>query len=123
MNYTSALFRVDSSDTIGTGHVIRCLTLALQLKNIGIESTFLMRNLVGNRFDIIRENNFKILELSPSKPKGSLLHDHEKWLTTTEDQDLKECINVISEEESFDILITDHYGISSKWQKGCGFTF
>ena len=56
------LFRVDGSTKIGSGHVMRCLTIAEALKSRNVES-FLSRKLMGNINDIITKKGFKLIEL------------------------------------------------------------
>ena len=43
-----AVFRVDASLQIGTGHVMRCLVLADALNDNGINVEFICRNHKGN---------------------------------------------------------------------------
>ena len=52
-------FRVDSSTTIGSGHVMRCLTLAKQMREEkGAEVHFISRDLDGSLHGIIKEAGF-----------------------------------------------------------------
>jgi len=56
------VFRADASlDTrdIGTGHVVRCLTLADTLKERGARCRFICCALKGNMLDLIRERGFE----------------------------------------------------------------
>ena len=62
-------FRTDSSNSIGNGHLTRCLTLALALKNKGADVTFISRKHVGNINDLVIKNGFNLLELSSPKKK------------------------------------------------------
>ena len=57
-----AIFRCDSSTLIGSGHVIRCRTLARQLREEGIESYFVCRNHIGN-FNRLLNGEFTVYEL------------------------------------------------------------
>ena len=51
-------FRVDASLAIGNGHVMRCLTLAEELKNKGAEIIFISRNWVGNLLHFVQNKGY-----------------------------------------------------------------
>lgn len=55
--------RTDASTQIGTGHVMRCLTLARDLKQFGMEVSFISRVLPGNLCDYIESKGFKVYRL------------------------------------------------------------
>ena len=57
------VFRVDASLEIGTGHVMRCLTLAQVLKDNGASVDFICREHEGNLIDKIRLSGFNVYEL------------------------------------------------------------
>ena len=40
--------RVDSGTNMGTGHVIRCITLAMQLRKMKFKGEFITKKLDGN---------------------------------------------------------------------------
>ena len=58
MNKT-VVFRVDASINIANGHVMRCLTLANKLRELGFACMFLMRKLNGNLISVVKRNDFK----------------------------------------------------------------
>ena len=111
-----AVIRVDASLQIGSGHVMRCLTLAHTLKKNRFEVTFICRKLSGNLIERIDSDGFRVHELSAHKQKnidGKLAHSH--WLGVTQKNDADECIDVLNNEE-FDWLIVDHYALDEEWQ-------
>ncbi len=55
--------RVDSSLIIGTGHVMRCLTLAKALKENGANIEFICRKHEGSITNKIRLSGFNVFEL------------------------------------------------------------
>ena len=55
-------FRVDASKQIGSGHVVRCLTLADALRDRGAETTFVCRELEGNLLNLIRARGHGIMQ-------------------------------------------------------------
>ena len=57
------VFRVDSSLVMGTGHVMRCLTLAQMLKENGADIEFICRKHKGNLIEKIRSGGLDVHEL------------------------------------------------------------
>jgi len=110
-------FRVDASKEIGTGHLIRCLTVAHKAKIHGFNIVFICKNdkdnlkqMVVNEgfqfFEIPRELNFKI---DPNVK-------HSKWLKSSFEHDVFKSINIIQQFIGPKYLIIDHYGIDFKWE-------
>ena len=56
-------FRTDASSQIGTGHVIRCLTLADALREEGAECQFVCREHEGHLMDHIRSRGYELYSL------------------------------------------------------------
>ena len=112
-------FRVDSSIQIGIGHVMRCLSLADQIKNKASNIFFVTRSLDGSMEQFISEKGYKVI-LLPSNDeiiigkKNSFQSNEFKefdWL-----QDLNATKEAI-EDKKIDWLIVDHYGIDYRWHK------
>lgn len=107
--------RADASVEIGTGHVMRCLTLAEALMDESVDVTFMCRPHEGNLIPKLINKGIKVIELSPpNRETDDLAHSH--WLGATQKQDAKQCIERL-ESERFDWLIVDHYGIDERWHK------
>jgi len=111
------IFRVDASLKMGTGHVMRCLTLAVELKNYGASVEFICRKHKGNLIHIIRNIGFTVVELKlhDVKKNDSNL-THSDWLGATQSQDAIDCISILKTSK-VDWLIVDHYSIDQSWQK------
>lgn len=111
-------FRVDASIEIGTGHVVRCLTLAKALNNLGVRCRFVCRPHDGNMLDEITANGFNILALptlrSDATRTGSTFA-HAGWLGTTARQDAQETIDIMKPNLP-DWVVVDHYGIDLAWE-------
>ena len=115
------VFRADASVKMGSGHVMRCLTLAKELKENGAEVIFISRAHDGNLNQLIIRKGFQVIEFP--KPIGADIgeastngDDYNDWLGVAEEQDAKETIEAIGGEQS-DWLIVDHYSLSEKWEK------
>ena len=85
------VFRVDSSDIIGTGHVYRCLNLAYQYKEHNI--SFICKNHNYNLNSKIAEN-YKVYELLLENDENINL-DINTWLGESQIDDLNKTINII----------------------------
>ena len=55
------IFRVDSSDRLGSGHVFRCVNLARHINKKKFKILFVCKNFRGNFIDYIKKNRFKVL--------------------------------------------------------------
>jgi len=111
------VFRVDSSLAIGTGHVMRCLTLAQMLKENGADVKFICRKHEGCLIGKIRSSGFIVHELElfeEAEVDTRLAHSH--WLGATYQKDADDCIDILKAEKS-NWLIVDHYALDEQWQK------
>lgn len=108
--------RVDASLEIGTGHVMRCLTLAAVFKDNGADVEFICRKHEGNLIDKICGIGFKVNELKlldQAKVDSKLTHSH--WLNATQRRDAEDCIHILRGKK-IDWLIVDHYALDEDWQ-------
>ena len=110
------VFRADASTVIGTGHIMRCLTLANALHKAGAECHFVCRDHSGNLGHLIAEQGHyvHIVALRNVSPLG-LRPTYETWLGATESDDASEFLE-ISGKISPDWVVVDHYGISDLWE-------
>jgi UDP-2,4-diacetamido-2,4,6-trideoxy-beta-L-altropyranose hydrolase len=115
------VIRTDASIKMGSGHVMRCLTLAEELNKNGFDITFISRAHEGNLNGLISDKGMKVVELSApdsrSAPVGNgCSDDYAEWLGVTREQDVRETINVLGKTIP-DWLIVDHYGLDESWEK------
>jgi UDP-2,4-diacetamido-2,4,6-trideoxy-beta-L-altropyranose hydrolase len=114
------VFRADASLHIGTGHVMRCLTLAEFLKKKGAEVSFICREHAGNLISFIQEKGFNVHALAKvSRPADFKKNDsklfHAEWLGTSQEQDAQACQPLL-EKIHPDWVIVDHYALDQTWQ-------
>ncbi|WP_298624455.1 UDP-2,4-diacetamido-2,4,6-trideoxy-beta-L-altropyranose hydrolase [uncultured Zoogloea sp.] len=121
------IFRADASMQIGSGHVMRCLTLAEALTASGAECHFICRTHRGNLIELIKGKGYAVHEL-PILDKangglGALVQDsgavnpvHHHWLGATQAQDAEACTPYLAA-ECPDWLIVDHYALDARWER------
>jgi len=110
------VFRVDASTQMGTGHVMRCLTLAKALKNNGVQVQFICRDHKGHLIEKIKSVGFNVFTLtSPSRYKSDEKLEHSNWLGQTQKKDAADSISILKDIRPHWIII-DHYGIDQDWQ-------
>ncbi|PVZ70202.1 UDP-2,4-diacetamido-2,4,6-trideoxy-beta-L-altropyranose hydrolase [Pelagibaculum spongiae] len=122
------VFRCDAATHIGTGHVMRCLTLATALKNLGHEILFISRAHTGHLHDFILEKGFQSILLTAAADVDSKTDSevdskidtshipHGYWLGVSQAQDATETLQVINKWGTPDWLVVDHYGLDAKWE-------
>lgn len=114
--------RADASSLIGSGHVMRCLTLAQRLrKEQNAKVIFIMRKLLGNLIDVVRKQSFAVLVLPPADQDYEL-EDYGLWLTVPMEVDAQQTIKVLQhylQEHGCDVvdrLIVDSYALNEQWE-------
>ena len=110
-------FRVDASTQIGTGHFMRCLTIANALKKRGAQIRFVSRFLPEHLVDMLSSEGHEFMHLSSRKidsSHGDLAHAH--WLGTSQHTDANDSIHALSGQE-WDWLVVDHYALDERWEK------
>ncbi len=98
------------------GHIMRCLTLAQELRRRGAVCHFVTRAHQGHPADLIAHMGFDLSLLSaPDGPAPASPPVHAAWAGLPWEQDLAETRAVIAKA---DWLIVDHYAFDARWQKG-----
>ncbi len=109
-------FRSDASTMIGSGHVVRCLTLACALRDTGHEVIFVCRDLPDSLIEKIINQGFvcKVLEFdSGSYDPSHYSDEYAYWLAVSQEQDALQTIEAVS---YCDWLIVDHYSLDIAWE-------
>ena len=113
------IIRADSSTLIGSGHVMRCLTLANLLRDKGADVSFICRNHEGHMCDFIIEKGFDCYQLSVNLENNldNGASDYLSWLGTTQEEDAIQSSKILKKTGMCDWLIIDHYALDIKWEK------
>lgn len=116
-------FRTDASLQIGTGHVMRCLTLADALQAAGAHCYFICREHPGNLIEQIRQRGFVVGAL-PVGSENVVFNDsadvartnYDAWLGADWVADAAQT-KVGVGATAVDWLIVDHYAIDARWEQ------
>ncbi len=111
-------FRTDASLTIGTGHVMRCLTLADALRRRGADCVFLSRSHPGHLHREVEARGYSVLDLGRIDDASTVQDpvDYPRWLGVDWALDASDT-KVAIERLTIDWLVVDHYGIDSRWEQ------
>lgn len=98
--------RADASSEIGTGHVMRCLTLADALTRLGkARVVFISRDLPGNLNGLIESKGFEVLRL----PGTGTYSDDAELSGDTLDR-------IALSHGEIDWLVVDSYALDARWE-------
>lgn len=120
VNNLTVVFRVDASIDIGSGHVMRCLSLADSLKTEGAKCHFICRKHTGNLKEMIEIRGYAVhfigVGVESLTAVGSGNSTYYNWLGTTQDIDAEECLELLRDLTP-GWLIVDHYALDIVWEK------
>jgi len=109
-------FRVDATSQIGTGHFMRCLTLADALRQRGAWIRFVSRGLPDHLQDMLTARDMGFAPLNDAvtaQAPDDLAHSN--WLGTSQVQDAGDSAEALADRE-WDWLIVDHYALDARWE-------
>lgn len=101
-------FRVDASTVIGSGHVMRCLTLADALARRGARCRFIGRAHRGNLHSVISSRGFEICSLPADETCST-------WFGADPEEDARQTAVAVG--DAVDWLVVDHYAIDTTWEQ------
>lgn len=112
------LVRADASLATGTGHVMRCLTLADALHERGAEVHFASRSLRGHLNRLISERGHVAHALPEPREPFEARPDlaHAPWLEVGEARDRSETEAVLERMGGAELLVVDNYGLDIRWE-------
>jgi len=110
------VFRVDSGAQIGSGHLMRCLTLANELRQCGVKVSFISRLHKGHLIARLEQEGHIVHKLQLSLNEASSLSGYEAWLGVTQAQDARDTVAAI-DEQHYDCLVVDHYALDHVWER------
>ena len=109
------LFRCDASGNIGSGHLMRCRSLARALQELDFDIRFCVRLPSGNIYSsFTREFLLYLLPGDGDKPVDP---EHGNWLPVSEVQDALLTYLAVQGSDSWvpNLIVVDHYGLSAAW--------
>ena len=88
MNPLRIAFRTDANQQIGTGHFMRCLTLADEMRRSAADICFVSRALPLHLKQMLDERGFDCIAL-PETEDTQVTDElpHASWLTTSQSKD------------------------------------
>jgi len=115
------VFRADASIKIGTGHVMRCLTLADELRRQGHECRFICRAHPGHLGDLVttKGHGLTLLTAPAAKepdPRDSSSDNYAQWLGAPWQEDASQTLDAVKTLKP-DWLVVDHYALDAEWER------
>jgi UDP-2,4-diacetamido-2,4,6-trideoxy-beta-L-altropyranose hydrolase len=108
--------RADASSLMGTGHVMRCLTLADALRQGGGRTRFVSRHMTAHLRAMLTDHGHELTLLNSASDAGVTDElAHAKWLGTSQAQDAQDTLQALSD-RYWDWLIVDHYALDARWE-------
>lgn len=110
-------FRVDASSEIGTGHLVRCLTLAKSyIEKTNYKIVFITNKLPCILLSLFADKNINLLQIDVKHIRDKPVCEN---LVGNWEDDLLETINILNSNNirKIDLFVVDHYGLDYKWEE------
>lgn len=109
-------FRADASMEIGSGHVMRCMTLAAALRREGATIVFVSRRLPDHLRARLAAEGFELRLLpDPAADPPDARLAHAGWLGTSQATDARDTVAAL-DGVVVDWLVVDHYALDQEWE-------
>lgn len=100
--------RADASSSIGTGHMMRCMTLAAELKDRGSDVVFVCRVLKGHLCEYAEAKGFPVIRLQAERAgELDMVADAEATVSALH----------VRYPDGADWIIVDHYKLDHRWER------
>ncbi len=109
------VFRTDASPRIGTGHLVRCRTLALALLERGASVEFVSREHVHGFMDSLSLDPIPVA-LLPAPEHTANDENYAAWLGASQQIDAEQTIETLRNGRP-DWIVADHYAIDAEWER------
>jgi len=111
--------RVDASLQMGTGHVMRCKTLADQLRSRNANVRFICRQLPGNMISFLTGAGYDVTTLPLSNVSGEGINGDYQNPSMSDDLQMEDAYQTIDVLNDFsaDWLIVDNYQFDIVWER------
>lgn len=107
--------RVDASREIGTGHFMRCLTLADALAEAGARIRFICRRLPDHLDALAAERGHERVTLPGGSESIGGDIAHARWLGASQADDARQTMAALAD-RAWAWMIVDHYAIDYRWE-------
>jgi UDP-2,4-diacetamido-2,4,6-trideoxy-beta-L-altropyranose hydrolase len=114
----SVVFRTDASLRIGSGHVVRCLSLAAVLCTRGARCRFVCRTLDGHLIDAVARAGYEVMALPVIPASAGAATSgvaHAAWLEADWETDARQTVAAIDAQRP-GWLVVDHYALDARWE-------
>lgn len=116
------VLRCDASMAIGSGHVMRCATLAARLRERGADVEFACRNLPSFLRERIAAAGAAHVYALPDRSRmapgdGEPALAHRGWLGVSQAADAADTLEIVRSGPQPDWLIVDHYALDARWER------
>jgi UDP-2,4-diacetamido-2,4,6-trideoxy-beta-L-altropyranose hydrolase len=112
-------FRADASLRAGTGHIMRCLTLASTFRGMGLRCDFICRAQPGDLIDAICQLGHQVHSLAPmtnSMGAGTQNASCARARKEYEDLDSEETLHILRQSRT-NWIVADHYELARRWER------